>query len=185
MPRRAHRRPLRAPTNLICRRSARGAMQGPFVCRLCGRNFAPYAATRQVYCKRCRARAEREANKVLRVRCKECGKTFSTTSRAVRYCSEECRRAVRARQRNAPRRRRPARDETTKCRTCGKVFKPDRKPGSPLVYCSLACRAEGRRRLSREAMRRYVADPEKRALTAARTRAAAARRKARKKRGER
>ena len=178
--------PRRVLVNLICRRPRRAAMEKRYVCRLCGRNFAPFAGTRQVYCKRCRARAEREANRVLRVRCRECRKAFATPSRAVRYCSDECRKAARSRQRNAPRRRRPAeRDEAAKCRTCRKEFTPVRKPGKPLVYCSEECRAEGRRRLSREAMRRYVSDPEKRALTAARTRASAALRKARRKGGAR
>ena len=115
------------------------------------------------------------------MRCRECNKAFSTPSRAVRYCSDECRRAVRKRQSNAPRKRRPAEDRgPSKCRTCGKEFTLDKRgPGKPVAYCSEKCRTEGKRRLYREAMRRYSAKPENRALMAARVRASAARRKAR------
>ena len=156
-------------------------MRESTACRVCGRSFAPYGNRITSYCKRCRARADREISKVLRVRCRECGKAFPTTNRAVRYCSDPCRKAAHTRQSRASRRRRPAgRDEAAKCRTCGREFTPVRKPGKPLVYCSEECRAEGRRRLAREAMRRYVADPRKRAMMAARTRVVAARHKARK-----
>ena len=60
-------------------------------CGLCGRAFAPYGGSRQVYCKRCRTRIEGEVSKVMEIGCKECGKKFTTSSRAVRYCSKECR----------------------------------------------------------------------------------------------
>ena len=60
------------------------------------------------------------------------------------------------------------------CRVCTREFAPDRGPGKPRAYCSDGCRAEGRRALSREAMRRYRADPEKRAIQAMRKSAAAA-----------
>ena len=166
--------------NLIGGRPPRGAMRESIVCRVCGRGFAPYGNRITSYCKRCRARADREISRVLRVRCKECRKAFSTPNRAVRYCSDECRKAAHMRQSRASRRRRPAeRNAAVKCRTCGKKFTPVRKPGKPLVYCSEECRTEGRRRLAREAMRRYVADPRKRAMMAARTRVVAARHKAR------
>ena len=63
----------------------------PSVCRLCGRGFAQYGRTnRHVYCRQCTARADREIAKKLRVKCKECGKAFTTTKRSVRYCSDEC-----------------------------------------------------------------------------------------------
>ena len=64
-------------------------------CALCGRTFARYAGSRTVHCKRCRARADREIAKVLRVDCKTCGSKFSATNRLVRYCSDECRSAGR------------------------------------------------------------------------------------------
>ena len=59
-------------------------------CGLCGRSFVPRGCASRVYCRRCMDKAERELARVLRVKCKECGKTFSTTDRIVRYCSEEC-----------------------------------------------------------------------------------------------
>lgn len=61
------------------------------LCRLCGRGFAPYGGKSRSYCKRCTAKADRAIGRVLSVKCKECGKAFSTKSRAVRYCSAPCR----------------------------------------------------------------------------------------------
>ncbi len=64
----------------------------PSVCRLCGRGFAQYGGSnRHAYCRRCTAKADREMGRTLRASCKACGKKFSTASRAVRYCSAECR----------------------------------------------------------------------------------------------
>ena len=64
----------------------------PTVCRLCGRTFAQYGRTnRHVYCKRCTAKADRDAGRTLRTECRTCGGRFSTASRAARYCSDECR----------------------------------------------------------------------------------------------
>ena len=64
----------------------------PSTCRLCGRIFVPSGYVRHAsYCRRCTARADREVGRTLRVDCKACGKKFSTTNRAVRYCSDECR----------------------------------------------------------------------------------------------
>ena len=61
-------------------------------CRLCGRSFAQYGgATNHAYCRRCTAKADREATRVLRVDCKACGEKFSTPNRSVRYCSDPCR----------------------------------------------------------------------------------------------
>ena len=61
------------------------------VCGLCGRMFAPYGGTHHACCKRCTAKADSEIGRVWRVDCKECGKKFSTSSRRVCYCSDECR----------------------------------------------------------------------------------------------
>ena len=113
----------------------RGAMSVRPACRLCGRNFAPYGRGRaRTFCRRCAARADREAARTLHVDCKACGKGFAAASRTVRYCSDEC-------------------------------------------------RAEGARRLNIEYQRKYKADPERRAIATARTRASAAARAARKRGG--
>ena len=111
------------------RQSARGAGHAPRaapsstgVCALCGRTFAQYGRTAHSYCRSCTAKADREIARVLRVDCRECGKRFPTTSRIVRYCSD-------------------------------------------------ACRAAGKARGKRKSNRERMADPEKRALAAARIRA--------------
>ena len=62
----------------------------PSVCRLCGRSFGQHGRGLRAYCKRCTARADREAGRTLRAKCKECGKAFSTARRSVRYCSDGC-----------------------------------------------------------------------------------------------
>ena len=71
-------------------RRPRGAAGAAVDCELCGRSFVPYGRASRVYCKRCEAKVERELSRVLRVKCKECGRTFSTKDRIVRYCSDEC-----------------------------------------------------------------------------------------------
>ena len=58
-----------------------------------------------------------------------------------------------------------------KCKACGKAFHTKTRS---IRYCSEACRTEARRRLNLEYNRRYMADPAKRAIMLARTRAAAA-----------
>ena len=63
----------------------------PSTCRLCGSGFALYGHTHHAYCRRCAAKADREIARTLRARCKACGGRFSTSSRLVRYCSDECR----------------------------------------------------------------------------------------------
>ena len=120
----------------IPRSSAKAAK--PRACALCGRDIEPRGrGMRPVHCRRCTARADREYGRVVTMGCKECGKKFVMSKRAVRYCSK-------------------------------------------------ACRADGRRRVARESARRTRADPEIRALTAARNRASlAARRGGKKARGAR
>lgn len=160
----------------------RTALPERATCRLCGRSFGHYAGTRTAHCKRCAAKAEREIARVIRTKCKECGKAISTTKRTVRYCSDPCRDASYARIRNAPRRdsQKPPPSSSrgpVKCRACGKKFTPERKPGTRRVYCSDECRTANKRRLYREYMRKYLSDPEKHALQVARSRACAARRR--------
>ena len=60
-------------------------------CGVCGRSFAPYGSAKRAHCQQCAARFDREISRVLRAKCKECGKEFSTKSRNVRYCSDKCR----------------------------------------------------------------------------------------------
>ena len=124
-----------------------------------------------------------------RVKCRECGKAFSTSNRSVRYCSDPCRKAACARL-NKAHKRRPAGSrqdlggtETVVCLVCGKRFAPDRGPGKPRVLCSDACRVERVRARNREYMARHLADPMNRAILLARNRASAARRAAGKKGG--
>ena len=71
---------------------------------------------------------------------------------------------------------------SVECAVCGKRFSTVR---SIARYCSDGCRAEGRRRSYLESYRRRMADPEKRALTRARGRLAAAAIAARKRGGRR
>ena len=155
-------------------------------CLLCGRGFVPLGPGPPRYCARCTARASKESTRVLRVRCKECGRDFSTQSRAVKYCSDACRKRGRARasvlsdRARAPRQRegRPSKKEAIACRTCGGRFFPAQGyRGHPPSYCPDACRADGKRAKAREYARRYLADPERRAIHAARMRAYAARRR--------
>ena len=168
-------------------------------CRLCGRQFRPRAGGPVRYCARCGKKADREVGRVHRVRCKECGGAFETPNRSILYCSDACRKKRHARRRriaiaaaaSAPAAPPPAgpqpaapasppgRMRTVKCRICGGAFQTDMRPGNPHVYCSPPCRAEGKRARMREYMRRYLADPERRAVHAARLRASTARRRAR------
>ena len=67
-------------------------MARPTACRLCGSNIEPHGrGNRPAYCRRCIAKADREIARMPRVDCRECGKTFSTRTRTVRYCSDACR----------------------------------------------------------------------------------------------
>ena len=204
-------------------------MREPIACRLCGSDFVPRRGGRHSYCAPCKKKSDREATRVLRVKCIECGGAFSTPNRAVRYCSDPCRERSQVRRHRYVRRTLPAHDGTAKCRECGKkfatpsrvvrycsdpcrkkgyarhhattllplrpkvrtvkcrvcgaAFATNRGPGQPQVYCSAACRVEGGRAKKRNYMRRYLEDPEKRAIHAARLRASAAKRKAGKKGG--
>ena len=152
-------------------------MPGPTVCRLCNRSFVQREqGGRHKYCKRCRDKVEREIAKVLTIKCKECGKAFSTSNRHICYCSDPCRRAAGKRLTKLGRPHAPPRKGPAKCRACGKEFAVVKRPGKPMVYCSEECRTAGLRRQLREARRRYLADPERRAIAAARSRACTARR---------
>ena len=70
-------------------------MARPTACRLCGGDIEPHGrGNRPAYCKRCIAKADREIARMPRVDCRECGKTFSTRTRTVHYCSDPCRSAA-------------------------------------------------------------------------------------------
>lgn len=158
-------------------------MAAPIACRLCGRDFEPRKYGPLRYCPSCRDRAAREAARVLRVRCGECGRGVSTTNRSVRYCSDRCRKEAAARRRRRAAGSNPsapaAQARPAKCRVCGRAFGPGKKTGKPRVYCSDACRVKGKRAKNREYVRRYLADPKKRAVWSARASAALSRRRAR------
>ena len=118
------------------------------------------------------------------MKCGECGKKFQTPSRNVQYCSTACsndagRRRARAytRERGGTASAPAPAPAAGKCRACGKRM-PASKSGPPRAYCSPACRAEGARAHQREYKRRYLADPERRSLHAARMRASYVRRRA-------
>lgn len=159
----------------------RGAMpeKATVACRDCGRGFVPYRRGVQKYCTPCRDRAAGEAARVLRIRCKECGKPFATANRSVRYCSGTCKKAGYGRVR-AANRKRPLRrlEGTSDCRVCGRTFEIGIGHGKRRVYCSDACGAEGRKTRNREDMRKYLADPKRRAIQRARTKVAVDRRRA-------
>ena len=70
------------------------------------------------------------------------------------------------------------REMTLNCKECGKKFTTSNRT---VRYCSDACRADVRRRDARECARRRLADPEMRALAAARARAQLAARRGKEK----
>jgi len=74
-----------------------------------------------------RRRAEAEAKKVERV-CAGCGATFRTVRDEQRYCSWECHKRNRNRERRAKR----------VCPVCKRIFTPETRGA---VYCSHACYA--------------------------------------------
>ena len=120
-----------------------------------------------------------------RVRCKECGRTFSTQNRRFLYCSDPCRKLARARTHRRADRARASRGRAREkkdleCRVCGRRFAPVQgHRGNHPSYCSDACRSEGMRAKCREHARKYLADPERRAIHAARNRASHAARRRR------
>ena len=147
-------------------------------CRECSKRFqAPSLLVK--YCSDpCRkegyARSVRDSQRARRARgyaarCRECGGPFTAHNRTVGYCSDECRNRGSARSRSggAPGGAgRPAtvRGSTAaKCRVCGRRFDPGILPGRPRVYCSEACRVEGRLAANLVYVRRGLADPKKRA----------------------
>ena len=98
--------------------------------------------------------------------CRLCGKSFEPHGRGMRYYCKPC---------TAKADRAASKETATKCKECGKRFSISSRFH---VYCSDGCRIEGGRRRIREYMRRYLADPEKRAMYLARARAGAASRTA-------
>ena len=165
---RAGRGPVKVISCLLRPRAMAKAKTGA-VCLNCGRDFDPYKRGVQRYCTPCRNRAAKEATKTLLVLCKECGRPFKTAHRSVRYCSDPCRRVGYERVRSDARRR-PRRllSGTVNCRICGKKFKVGIGHGKRRVFCSDKCRAEGKKIRNREDMRKYLADPKRRAIQRAR-----------------
>ena len=170
---------------IIRRVVAAGAMSTTAACQRCGRHFTLHRPGAQINCTPCKNWAAKEAIKTLHIKCKECRKPFATASRAVRYCSEQCRKRGRRRSTDSQKRSYRTRTSTVKCRICGKSFKTGRGHGTRRVFCSDECRAAGRKILNRECQRKYLADPEKRAIRRERTYAAAARRRAREQEADR
>lgn len=170
---------------IIRRAVAAGTMSTTAACQRCGRHFTPHRPGVQINCTPCKNWAAKEAIKTLHIKCKECRKPFTTASRAVRYCSEPCRTRRRRRSNDSQKRSYHTRTSTVKCRICGKSFKTGRGHGTRRVFCSDECRAAGRKILNRECQRKYLADPERRAIHRERTYAAAARRRAREKEADR
>ena len=91
--------------------------------------------------------------------CRLCGRTFAQYGRGGHADCKRCAARVD---------RKISRPPNTKCKECGKKLNAASRR---VRYCSKACSAEGLRRSCRESARRAKADPEKRALAAARGRA--------------
>ena len=103
--------------------------------------------------------------------CRQCGTIFEPYGGHYHvYCKECAARADKA----------IAQTPAAVCRECGNKFSA---PTRSFHFCSDACRADGLRRYNREYRRRYLTDPEKRAMAMARNRAAGAARRARKRGG--
>ena len=97
--------------------------------------------------------------------CRLCGASFEQHGSGMRAYCERC---------TAKADRDVASAIDAECKECGGKFSTKNR----LVrYCSDKCRIEGMRRRRREYMRGYMADPEKRAMYLARTRAAGASRR--------
>ena len=96
--------------------------------------------------------------------CRLCGRSFVRCGRHAhcKRCAAKADRAI-------------ARDLRADCKECDKPFSTDRRS---VRYCSDACRADARRRSSREHGRRRLMDPRKRAVATARVRAIMAGRRA-------
>ena len=107
--------------------------------------------------------------------CRTCGSSFERIRAAGSY--SYCKRCTARADREIARKTRRDRRE------CGRGFVA---PTRSLRYCSKECKDDGRRRTARESARRRRADPEARAMAAARARAwEAARRGGKKGRGGR
>ena len=91
--------------------------------------------------------------------CRLCGRSFELRGRASALFCKSC---------NDKADREVGRAAAVQCGECGKEFTTRTRCTK---YCSDACRIEARRRHGRENMRRYMSDPEKRAVAIARQRA--------------
>lgn len=168
-------------------------MGGASVCQVCNRAPATRLFGSLRYCARCGVRADERINRGRRVECRECGRPFRAPGSAARYCSGPCRKKGYARHHRAAPGARKSRQGAGKgrggkgaaprCRVCSRSLAAaaaaapaaGRGRGAARVYCSDACRAKGRRAYNLEYNRRYGADPENRAVLAARYSAAPAR----------
>ena len=105
-------RPRRGAAGRGAGRASNGAPPRAAVCRLCNGSFEYSAPARRVYCDRCTAKADKEvartAVKARRVRCKVCGKAFSTRLPHVEICSDACRLEASRRQNREYKRRKLA-----------------------------------------------------------------------------
>ena len=103
--------------------------------------------------------------------CRLCGSALEQYGRAGRHsCCRQC---------TAKAGGDAGRTVRTECKECGRAFAAATLRAR---YCSDECRIEGRRRRVRECIRRYLADPGKRAIMMAQRRARAASRRAEKER---
>ena len=103
--------------------------------------------------------------------CRLCGRSFAPYGSRVRAHCKQC--AARFD-------REVSRVLRAKCKECGKGFSTKSRN---VRYCSDKCRADSQRRGAREYARRRTADPERRAILSARSRAQKAARRAGKKAG--
>ena len=112
------------------------------------------------------ARTRRGAKAVEPHQCELCGRDFAPygTGKHPVHC-KRCRSRVD---------KEIGRERALNCKECGTRFST---PNRGVRYCSKACRADSRRRVALERYHSRMADPEKRTLLAARSRAGAAARR--------
>ena len=84
--------------------------------------------------------------------CRACGRDYTPDHPNSKYCSDECRKASRARRSAAYYRRRRERrgPRKARCLACSAEFAPGLVEGGLRHYCSFACRSDARRAWGRE-----------------------------------
>ena len=80
-------------------------------------------------------------------KCKQCGSEYEVDTsrrnwRHVKYCSENCRKAVAAAQKRT--KYKPKKAAPAHCKNCGKKFKPAQNVGVRQKYCTRACYVDAR-----------------------------------------